>query len=85
MGGKEKKRKRKKRKREKEKGKEREGEIRAENFGSDHDVGRACTAVAGACRGFGRKWRARNKGNRVMGWGLDSGVGTGEDFGELGV
>ena len=51
--------------------KKREREIRGENFGSDHDVGRACTAVAGACRGFGGKRHARNEGNRVMG------VGTG--------
>ena len=64
---------------------EKKREICGENFGSDHDVSRACTAVAGACRGFGGKRRARNEGNKVIGWGLDSGVGTGEDFGELGV
>ena len=43
-----------------------EREIRGENFGGDHDVGRARTTVAGACRGFGGNRFARNEGNRGM-------------------
>ena len=69
---------------EKEKGKgEREREkrdIHGEPFGGDHDAGQARAAVAAACRGFGRKWRARIEGNRGTEWRVDPGVGTGERF-----
>ena len=40
--------------------------------------------VASACRGFGGKWRARIEGNRGTEWRLDSGVGIGERFWEVG-
>ena len=52
-----------KRKKKKRKG---EREIRGKNFGGDHDVGWARTAVAATCRGFGGKRFARNEGNRGM-------------------
>ena len=85
---------RKEKKREKENGKkgkekEKEGEGEKERFAAS--LLAASTTPVGHARlsrpravAFGRKWHARIEGNRGMEWRLDSGVGTGERFWELG-
>ena len=79
------KRKENKKEKEKEKEGERKSEFRGEPFGGDHDAGQARAAVAAACRGFGRKWRARIEGNRGTEWRLGPGVGTGEKISRVRV
>jgi len=88
-GGKKRKEEKRRRKWKKGKEKEKEGEGEKERFAAS--LSAATTTPVGHARlsrpravAFGGKWHARIEGNRGMEWRLDSGVGTGERFWELG-